>query len=133
MMPKALGTLGPHLKGGLRVPEFFPERRKHIYLNESESVSAQSCQILCHPMNYIPSGSSVHGILQARILERIAIPSPGDIYLNEKVVNEEGYLYCLFGFVFLSTRKSTVRVRKSNSVLRKNTFDKSPNYSNILT
>ena len=35
---------------------------------------AQSCLTLCDPMNYSPPGSSVHGILQARILEWVAIP-----------------------------------------------------------
>ena len=30
---------------------------------------AQSCLALCDPMDYNPSGSTVHGILQARILE----------------------------------------------------------------
>ena len=34
---------------------------------------AQSCPTLCDPMDYSPSGSSVHGILQARILEWVAI------------------------------------------------------------
>ena len=29
---------------------------------------------LCDPMNYSPLGFSVHGILQARILEWVAIP-----------------------------------------------------------
>ena len=33
----------------------------------------QSCLTLCDPMDCSPSGSSVHGILQARILEGIAI------------------------------------------------------------
>ena len=31
---------------------------------------------LCNRMNYSPSGSSVHGILQARTLEWVAMPSP---------------------------------------------------------
>ena len=35
----------------------------------------QSCPTLCNPMNYIPPGSSVHGTLQARILEWVAMPS----------------------------------------------------------
>ena len=35
---------------------------------------AQSCLTLCNPMDYSPRGSSVHGILQARILEWVAIP-----------------------------------------------------------
>ena len=34
---------------------------------------AQSCPTLCHPMVCSPPGSSIHGILQARILERVAI------------------------------------------------------------
>ena len=36
---------------------------------------AQSCLTLCDPTDYSPPGSSVHGILQARILEWVAIPS----------------------------------------------------------
>ena len=34
---------------------------------------AQSCPILCDPMDCSPSGSSVHGILQAKILQWVAI------------------------------------------------------------
>ena len=34
---------------------------------------AQSCLTLCNPMDYSPPGSSVHGILQARILEWVAM------------------------------------------------------------
>ena len=36
---------------------------------------AQSCPTLCDPMDCSLPGSSVHGILQARILERVAMPS----------------------------------------------------------
>ena len=35
--------------------------------------SLQSCPTLCDPMNCSPPGSSVHGILQASILEWVAI------------------------------------------------------------
>ena len=44
----------------------------------------QSCLTLCNPTDCSPPGSSVHGILQARILEWVALPSsrgspgPGD-------------------------------------------------------
>ena len=44
----------------------------------------KSCLILCDLRDNSPSGSSVHGILQARILEWVAIPlskgssQPGD-------------------------------------------------------
>ena len=34
----------------------------------------QSCLTLCYTMDYSPLGSSVHGILQAIILEWVAIP-----------------------------------------------------------
>ena len=40
---------------------------------------AQSCLILCDTGNCNPPGSSVHGILQARILEGVAIPFSRDI------------------------------------------------------
>ena len=35
----------------------------------------QLCPTVCDPMDGSPSGSSVHGILQARILEWVAISS----------------------------------------------------------
>ena len=35
----------------------------------------QSCLTLCDPMNGSPPSSSVHGILQAKILEWVAMPS----------------------------------------------------------
>ena len=51
-------------------------------LNNPQSL--QSCLTLCDPMDCNPPASSVHGILQARILEWVAMPSsrgssqPGD-------------------------------------------------------
>ena len=44
---------------------------------ESESEVTQSCPTLCDPMDYSLSGSSIHEIFQARVLEWI--PSPGDL------------------------------------------------------
>ena len=35
--------------------------------------------VFCNPMDYSSPGSSVHGILQARILEWVPFPSPGDL------------------------------------------------------
>ena len=37
------------------------------------------CLTLCDPVDYNPPGSSVHGVSQARILEWVAFPSPGDL------------------------------------------------------
>ena len=42
-------------------------------LEESESEVTQSCPTLCDPVNCSPPGSSVHVILQARIMEWVAI------------------------------------------------------------
>ena len=41
--------------------------------------SLQSCPTFCDPMDYTPPGSTVRGILQARILEWGAMPSPRDL------------------------------------------------------
>ena len=43
--------------------------------NYCEVLVAQACPTLCNPMDCSPPGSSVHGILQARKLEWIAMPS----------------------------------------------------------
>ena len=42
-------------------------------------VCAQLCLILCDPMDCSPPSSSVHGILQAKILGWILCPSSGDL------------------------------------------------------
>ena len=42
---------------------------------ESVCVCAQSCPTLCSPIDCGPPDSSVHGISQARTLERVAISS----------------------------------------------------------
>ena len=41
--------------------------------SESENEVAQSCLILCEPIDYSLPGFSVHGIFQARVLEWVAI------------------------------------------------------------
>ena len=43
------------------------------YFSIHESVT-QLCQTLCNPMDYTLPGFSVHGILQARMLEWVTIP-----------------------------------------------------------
>ena len=54
------------LQGGMRA--------KYIYML-CYAKSLQSCSSPCDPMDCSPSGSSVHGILQARILDWVAMPS----------------------------------------------------------
>ena len=47
----------------------------HVSINRCCCLVAWSCLTLCDPMGCSPSGSSVHGVLQARILEWAAMPS----------------------------------------------------------
>ena len=42
-------------------------------------VCVQSCPNLCNSLDHSPSGSSIHGISQVRILKWIAFPPPGDL------------------------------------------------------
>ena len=49
---------------------------ENYYMNHSTCMLGRFCQIwLCNTMDYSPLGSSVHGLLQARILEWVAMPS----------------------------------------------------------
>jgi len=61
---------------------------------KSESEVAQSCPTLRDPMDCSPSGSSIHGIFQARVLEWGAIAFSNESGLGSKI-NEEikGILY----------------------------------------
>ena len=45
-----------------------------VEVGEVKLLVAQSCLTLCNPMDCSPPGSYVQGILQARILEWVAIP-----------------------------------------------------------
>ena len=88
-LPRALGILclGPHLCLPVSTSAFslhFSECQACLsFLSEDSShwiqvlkvLAAQSCLTLCDPMDCRPPGSSVHRILQARILEWVAIPS----------------------------------------------------------
>ena len=51
---------------------------------ESESEVAQSCPTLCDPLDCNLSGSSIHGIFQARVLEW------GYPYKKEKIWTQIG-------------------------------------------
>ena len=54
--------------------ESFPSLGVTVHLTSlSESEAPQSCLTLCDPLDYSLPGSSVYGILQARILEWVAI------------------------------------------------------------
>ena len=54
-----------------------PDRHSHACASHEHMHAryAQSCPTLCSPMGCSLPGSSVHGILQARIMEWVAMPS----------------------------------------------------------
>ena len=54
---------------------FYQAKRLHYMHAEL----LQLCLTLCNPMDYSPPGSSAHGIVQARTLKWIDMPSPGDL------------------------------------------------------
>ena len=45
-----------------------------LWMQHSCCLVAKSCPIICNPVDCSPPGSSVYGILQARILEWVAMP-----------------------------------------------------------
>ena len=54
-----------------------PKETKDLYAENyacMHAKSLQSCDTLCDPTDCSPPGSSIRGILQARILEWVAIP-----------------------------------------------------------
>ena len=63
-----------HDLASLLVAEFWK-----FFMVSAESL--QSCLTLCDPIDCSPLGSSIHGILQARILEWVAMPSSRNFYI----------------------------------------------------
>ena len=63
-----------------------------ISRGENESEVAQSCQTLCDLVDCSAPGSSVHGILQARILEWVAISFSRGIFPTQGL--NPGLLHC---------------------------------------
>ena len=57
---------------------FLPPNKRRMFLTTwvlCYAKSLQSCLTLCDPMDCSPPGSSVHGVLQARMLEWVAMSS----------------------------------------------------------
>ena len=63
--------------------------------------SLQSWLTLCDPVDCSPAGSSVHGILQARILERVSMPSSrGSSHRDRTQVSYVSCISWVFVFFF---------------------------------
>ena len=67
--------LGSNVCVMIHEPTCSQERRFHLRGGCCCYSAAQECPALCDPMDCSPPGSSVHGILQARVLEWVAMPS----------------------------------------------------------
>ena len=54
-------------------------KKNNTYVKKVKSEVTQSCPTLCNPMDCSLPGFSIHGIFQARILDWVPFPSPGDL------------------------------------------------------
>ena len=57
---------------------------------------AQSCPTLCNPMDCSLLGSSVHGVLLARILEWVAMP----FFRGSSQPRDQTWVFCMAGRFF---------------------------------
>ena len=67
--------LGHTSVASLITGNYFMQREVEVVM-----LVTQSCLTLCDPIDCSPLGSSVHGLLQTRMLEWVAFPSPGDLH-----------------------------------------------------
>ena len=65
------------LQNGLILSNIWPLMKNKMLIVCAHAKSPQLCSTLCDPMDCSPPGSSVDGILQARILEWVTMPSSG--------------------------------------------------------
>ena len=78
--------------------------------------SFQSCPTLCNPVDSSPPGSSVHGILQARILEWVAISFSSGIYQFSSVQSLSRVR--LFAIPWIEACQASLSITISRSSLR---------------
>ena len=98
--------------------------------NREKVLVAQSCPTLCDLMDYSPPGSSVHGILQARILEWVAMPFSRGSSLKDRtwVSSNEGRFFTVW-----ATREETEKKKKKNLEMFKNVKKDSELLVNVHT
>ena len=91
----------------------------------------QSCPPLCDPMNCSPPGSSVHGILQATVLEWVATPSSRRSFPPRDQIWV--YVYCICRRVFYHQRHlgSTI-LKQLNAYTHTNTWTRTDTLIHIL-
>jgi len=99
-------------------------------LNSSVVLVTQSCLNLCDPIDCIPPGSSVHGILQARILAWIAIP----FFKGSSWPRDRMWVSCIAGRFFTVWATGTVVVIDScnHTLYRAPHPDLKSNYNHLM-
>ena len=98
----------------LRRSAFFTVQLSHPYMTTRKTIaltatatakSLQSCPTLCNPIDSLPPGSPVPGILQARILKWLAIPfssGPCSVILLWEIDGET--VETVSDFIFLGSK-----------------------------
>ena len=71
--------------------------------------SLQSCPALCDSMDCRLLGFSVHGILQARILEYVAMPSSRESF--DPGIEPVSFIFCIAGGFFTTEPLEKPRIR----------------------
>ena len=90
---KLTSLVFPALAGGLFITSTtWKTWQKTVWKWEVKVLIVQSCPTLCDPMDCSLPGPSVHGILQARILEWAGIPFFRGIFLTQG--SNPGLLHC---------------------------------------
>ena len=102
-------SVRPHRRQPTRLPRPWDSPGKntgvgcHFLLQcmkvKSESEVGQSCQTVSDPMDCSPPGSSIHGILQARVLEWGAIAFSESVLVLSKFKSDSTYSELLSSWI----------------------------------
>ena len=89
----------------------------------------QSCLTLCNSLDWSPPGSSVHGILQARILEWVAIP----FFRGSSQPRDRTRVSCIAGRFFTTREKNNRYEHKYLVLLLLNHFSRVQLFASLWT
>ena len=82
---------------------------KNLYTNVPACMCAQSLQLhltLCDSVDCSPPGSSIHGILEARIVEGVVMPSSRELQADSLPLSHQGSPTNVYScFIHISKRQ----------------------------
>ena len=110
----------------LRYSSCLLQERESVYIAAAAAAkSLQSCPTLCDPKDGSPPGSSVPGILQARILDWVTISSSTSFAVSVKCTwffasysNNHNYVCCCWGCYCASLATLPCDAHQLSSVMR---------------